>query len=160
MYMYVSVTTQKYSRYCCTSFRPFHSFFLFDSTVPLPSVHRRYAFVHLTVSGRLSGPPPPSIPSPSCPAAPLSAADFDPGSQSSRVKVEVSGNLLTVKVDPKNSKTWEDCAQVCILPVRTILVAVHVPQGCLCEGMRLRFGASIEVEEEARACVSAFRLLQ
>eukprot|EP00752_Nemacystus_decipiens_P016762 g15000.t1 len=39
-------------------------------------------------------------------------ADFDPGSQSSRVKVEVSGNLLTVKVDPKNSKTWEDCAQI------------------------------------------------
>lgn len=39
-------------------------------------------------------------------------ADFDPGSQSSRVKVEVSGNTLTVKVDPKNSKMWEDCAQV------------------------------------------------
>ncbi|CAM9525993.1 unnamed protein product [Ectocarpus sp. 6 AP-2014] len=39
-------------------------------------------------------------------------ADFDPGSVSSRVKVEVAGNVLTVKVDPKNSKTWEDCAQL------------------------------------------------
>lgn len=40
------------------------------------------------------------------------AADFDPGSQSSRVKVELADRILTVMVDPKNSKTWEACAKV------------------------------------------------
>ena len=40
------------------------------------------------------------------------AADFDPASLSSRLKVEVSGSLLTVKIDSKNTGTWTDCAQV------------------------------------------------
>ncbi|CAM9225147.1 unnamed protein product [Ascophyllum nodosum] len=37
--------------------------------------------------------------------------DFVPGSSSSRLKVEVSGNVLTVKIDPKHSNTWTDCVQ-------------------------------------------------
>lgn len=38
--------------------------------------------------------------------------DFDAGSLSSRLKVEVSERTLTVRVDPKNTKAWMDCAQV------------------------------------------------
>eukprot|EP00904_Undaria_pinnatifida_P013990 jgi/Undpi1/9721/HiC_scaffold_27.g12177.m1 len=43
-------------------------------------------------------------------------ADFDPASLSSRLKVEVSGSLLTVKIDSKNTGTWTDCAQVELPP--------------------------------------------
>lgn len=40
------------------------------------------------------------------------ADDFIPGVSSSRLKVEVSGKTLTVKVDPKHTNSWTDCAQV------------------------------------------------
>ncbi|CAN0326766.1 unnamed protein product, partial [Laminaria digitata] len=43
-------------------------------------------------------------------------ADFDPGSLSSRLKVEISGNVLTVKVDAKHTMTWTDCAQLELPP--------------------------------------------